>query len=198
MTIPTPAFTSSDVATECGLSTPWASDAAGLLAVLADGALPYTSADLAGRSSADYVPAALAWNDIYSAGGTGGYNAGSTNDQTVTGINATITILVELTGMYCNGSADNAFNGDWSFWAVANGVSTSAISYGGFGGTSTSFTFTVANNQVVSFVSQLLVSDQLDGAASGQGGAATVTIKNQSSGNTVLDTFAVYLSASNP
>lgn len=53
MAIPTPAFTSSDVATECQLTTPWSSSHANILATLADGALPYTSAELAGRTFPD-------------------------------------------------------------------------------------------------------------------------------------------------
>jgi hypothetical protein len=151
-----------------------------------------------GASSVDLVPDATAWNDIYQTGSSGGSTSGSANTVTVTGINTSITLSITLTGGYCNGAADNAFNATVDIWAVVNGVESTYIS-----GTHTdsfsvtTFNISVSNNSTVYFAGILSVSDALEGAASGQAGG-TITVRNVSSGNTVLDTFAVYLTAGAP
>lgn len=151
-----------------------------------------------GASSVDLVPDATAWNDIYQTGSTGGTTSGSANTVTVTGINTSITLSVTLTGGYCNGAADNGFNADINIWAVVNGVQSSNITGGQTDSFSpTTFNITVSNNTTVYFAATLNVSDTLDGAASGQAGG-TITVRNVSSGSTVLDTFSVYLTAGAP
>lgn len=200
MTIPTPAFTSADVASECSLSTPWASNAAGLLAVLADGAIPYTSADLAGRSSADYVPNALAWSDFSSTtDDQSGGNYVESITQTLAGINQTITLLVDTSSWSCTVSGDQP-SGSGTLDAYVGGSSVASMSLfhsstGANNGTaSRSMTFSVSNGSVVKFGLTMNVSDGIGYANGGTG--ATFSVKNNSSGNTVLDTFVASCGAS--
>lgn len=151
-----------------------------------------------GATAADVVPDAANWNNIYNVDTLGnGISTGNTNTITVTGINTSVTYSVTITGGYCTGSADNGLDASFEIWAIVNGSSSSFIAATNPSSfSSTTFNITVSNNSTVYFVSQLTVSDAVGGAADGQAGG-TITIKNVSNGNTTLDTFTVYNSASN-
>jgi hypothetical protein len=197
MAIPTPAFTSGDVATECSLTPPWAHNAASLLAILADGAVPYTSADLAGRSSSDYIPDAIGWGAIgsHTADDTG-FAYADTSRETLTGVNPSISMTVDTTDaeINCTGSVPNA---NYTLDAYVNGSLVGSVTWSRSGGGQTlglsrSMTFNVPNNATVLFSSTLGIG----GFGNATGGAsATFNVKNASNGNAVLDTFTMATSA---
>jgi hypothetical protein len=98
--------------------------------------------------------------------------------------------------MNCSGSADNGFQGDFTFYGIRNtSIATSELYKSQFGGsTSGSFQVIMQVGDTLEFVGQLSVSDMLDGYASG-GGGCDVSVINLSDGSVVLDTFSVGLTA---
>ena len=199
MAIPTPGFTSANVATEAGISPPWNSNNAAVLALLADGALPYNSADLAGRSGADYIPAAVAWADIAAdddGSGVGMSNYVYTVDQTITGINPAITLEISIPAfnVNCSGSQPSVYG---YFDIYKNATFVTQLSHNkATSGSSTvakSTTLSVSSGDVLAFGVYCEVYTGLLGSSGGGGG--TVSVINQSSSNTVLDTFAFTMSA---
>lgn len=110
----------------------------------------------------DVTPNAVDWTDI-----TGG-GAGTTNTQTISGINTTITLRIE-----------SIYDGYGEFSIYINGTQfdlTFDIQANGF------------SNQSVNNGDQIYFS-----RASSFGSAETVTVKNASDGNVVLDTFTISL-----
>ena len=144
-------------------------------------------------SAADYIPNALAWSDISSTtDDQGGSNYVETATQTLAGINQTITLLVDTSSWSMTVAGAQA-SGSGTLEAIVGGVSVASMSLlnsstGASSGTaSRSMTFTVSSGSVVKFGLSVNVSDGI-GYATGQTGA-TFSVKNNSSGNTVLDTF---------
>ena len=111
----------------------------------------------AGGGGGDVTPNAVNWNDVAAPGG-------STNTQTITGINTAINLTISFTGYYGTG----AFN------VYKNASQTSLADEG------TPFTLSVSNNDQIYFYGSS-VSEQ----------AISVTVTNASDGNTVLDTFTI-------
>lgn len=200
MPIPTPGFTSANVATEAGISPPWNSNNAAVLALLADGALPYNSGDLAGRSATDYIPNAMDWSNIIapddgSGGGTSDYVENS--NQTLAGINAAITLQISVPSFNVNRSGASGGVTAASLDIIKNGTVvstlTKTISGTGSSTTSASTTVSVSSGDTLRFAAYCSVSSALSNASGGGGG--TVSVINQSSSNTVLDTFTFSMSA---
>ena len=193
MPIPSPGFTSADVATEFLFTPPWNSNHPNLLTSLADGAIPYTSAELAGRTLVAFVPnAALNWTDISSTtDDMTGVNNVETNLQVVSGINQTVTIRVDTTNWSCVatglGGFSSAVLSAYVNHTFVNSMSILSSNSGAANGTfANSMTFTVVNNDSIKFVLEV----EVNGTAYNTGETnATFNVKNQSSANTILDTF---------
>jgi hypothetical protein len=196
MAIPTPGFTSAQVATEAGISVPWNSNNASVLALLADGALPYNSADLAGRSGTDYIPAAVDWDDLLGDDYVTGTITVTNSNDTISSINPSISLRANVPSMSvnCTGSGasvtgilsvyvNNTFRTSCTLNKTSPGIVTAARSCD----------FTVNNGDTVYFEAELSAS-AFGSVSAGFDG--TVSILNLSSGNTVLDTFLIGLTTS--
>lgn len=126
-----------------------------------------------GQSVTDVVPDAVNWENV-------GFNDAITlwtyTEKRITGINTAITLKVEY----------NNLQGDL-YYLVGNsqlgndGLSALNPSELGMQLLSPNGTFTVFNNQWISF-----------GANSSETASPWVTVKNVSSGDTVIDTFGVF------
>jgi hypothetical protein len=200
MPIPTPAFSSSDVATECQLTAPWSSNHANVLATLADGALPYSSSELAGRTFPDYVPTAMNWADISAVpdGADAGDSTYAQNaNNTLAGINQTITLRISVPSfeVNCTGSGGPSVDGSLDIIKNNTVVATLNKTRSSAGSTTSqaNTTITVASGDTLRFATYCSVG-AISSTASG-GGGGTVSVINQSSGNTVLDTFVFSMSA---
>jgi len=128
------------------------------LAGKASGAIALS--DFYGKSNTDVTPNAVNWADINVFGVSTGTNA----NQTISGINQTITLSVE--------------------WTVVAGT-LSSFSYRKNSGAYTTMvsggTFTVVNNDTVNF--RVICPN------TGYVELSDITVKNTSDGNAVLDTF---------
>lgn len=151
-------------------------------------------------TAADYVPNALAWSDFSSiTDDESGGNYVESITQTIGGINQTITLLVDTSNWACT-VAGGGSSGSGTLEAFVNGVSVASMSLthastGANNGTaSRSMTFTVSSGSVVKFGLNASVSDVIGYATVSTN--ATFSVKNNSSGNTVLDTFAATCGAS--
>jgi hypothetical protein len=199
MTIPTPGFTSADVATEAGISPPWNSDNAAVLALLADGALPYNSADLAGRSSADYIPNAIDIGNMTSHTADGqGFASVTSNTVTFTGINPSINVTIDTTDAEVNVFASGGGASTYAlFYVYVNSTFVGSFEWsrgtnGQTTGISKTMTVNVPNNGTMYMYGEISIS----AFNNATGGAfATFNVKNASSGNTVLDTLTFSTSA---
>jgi hypothetical protein len=118
-----------------------------------------------GSSGPDVIPNSLNWNDPISAVVTV-----TTNSQTITGIDTTITIQVFVDGLLTDGS--------WSYSYSKNGGSYISID--------NSSTFTVVNND--SLVFRAVASMYY-----GSGAQTVLIIKNQTNSNSTLDTITFAL-----
>jgi len=200
MPIPTPAFTSGDVATECQLTPPWGSAHANILATLLDGALPYTSAELAGRTFADYVPSAMDWANITAVDDgtdTGNSTYAENANNTLAGINQTLTLEISVPSfeVNCTGAGSPSVDGNLDIIKNGSVVATLNKTRSSAGSTTSaaSTTITVVSGDTLRFATYCTVST-IFGVASG-GGGGTVSVINQSSSNTVLDTFVFSMAA---
>lgn len=151
-------------------------------------------------TAADYIPAAVAWSDFSSnTDDLSGYNYVESGTQTITGINQTITLLIDTSSWSCTASGPGP-NASGTLTAYVNGstansVSILSISSGAAAGTfAASMTVSVVSGDVVKFSMDVTVGD-FSGYANG-GTVATWSVKNASSGNTVLDTFVASCGAS--
>jgi len=126
------------------------------LAGVASGAISISN--FYGKSNADYTPNAVDWANIITIGANG-----TNANQTITGINQTVTIKVS--------------------WGNIQGT-ISLVEYrinsGSYVTINNNGTFTVVNNDTVNF--------RVSGAASTYN-YADFTIKNNSTGDSTLDTF---------
>jgi hypothetical protein len=127
-------------------------------------------------SGADVVPNAINWGQATYDVAIPEY---TTTEKQVTGINQTITL--KLTGAWgVNGFVYVRVNST----PLGDGWVTTDPVGDGFSTIAVDGTFTVSNNQYVGFA--------CDGFAFGPGGypfSWTVTVKNNSDGDTILDTF---------
>jgi hypothetical protein len=112
-------------------------------------------------AATDVTPNAVNWNNISS----GGSNA-STNTQTISGINTTITLRVTYT------RDDEAY----TLITYVNGTSVGGAQ------APSNYTFTVSNGDTVYFQ-----------AVGGETDDSSATVTNVSDGNAVLDTFGIDL-----
>jgi hypothetical protein len=119
-----------------------------------------------GSSGPDVIPNSLNWNDP-----TASVLTATTTSQTITGIDTTITILIEVDAMQTDGS--------WSYSYSKNA--------GSYIGISNSSTFTVVNND--SLIFRAVASMYY-----GSGAQTVLIIKNQTNSNSTLDTITFALS----
>jgi len=108
-------------------------------------------------ASADVTPNAVNWNNVAAPGG-------STNTQTITGINTAINLTISYTG-YSVGTF-NVYKNDSEISLTEDNP----------------FTLSVSNNDEIYFY-----------AFSIEVTSISVTVTNASDGNTVLDTFTIYV-----
>lgn len=127
-------------------------------------------------SAADVTPAAVNWANLSfdSESGLYGYS-----EKQITGITQTITLKVELNNSsgftlyyFVSSSASAKVTGDATSTTSPTGFSMNSIANNG--------TFTVTNNQYVTFGASLTCFIQ----------SPVATVKNQSDSNATLDTFA--------
>ena len=109
-----------------------------------------------GGGGGDVTPNAVNWTDVAAPGG-------STNTQTITGINTAINLSISFTGY-----------GAGAFNVYKNDSETSLADEG------SPFTLSVSNNDQIYFYA-VSVGEQ----------TISVTVTNASDGNTVLDTFTI-------
>ncbi|MDB9980616.1 hypothetical protein OAD61_00750 [bacterium] len=110
-----------------------------------------------------FVPDGVNWSNLVTPA-----NSATTNIQTITGINVTITLEVTFTE-----DRDN-----YQLQAIVNGSAMAE----GFVSSPGSFTFTVVNGDTVQFR-----------AVGGDTRNSSATVTNSSDGNVVLDTFVITL-----
>lgn len=118
-------------------------------------------------AATDVIPDTLNWDNP-----TGSIMPLSTISQTITGINTTITIKVNII------QYDNL----WDFWYVKNGGSDVTISNG--------MTFTVANNDTLVFKGST--------GSPFSGVQDALEILNNSDGDTILDTIVFTYDTASP
>jgi hypothetical protein len=130
---------------------------------------------VAAGGGGDVTPNAVNWADLSYDNDSGLYGY---SEKQITGINETITLKVELNNSF--GFTIYYFVSS-SAGAKVSGDATSATSPSGFGMNSiaNNGTFTVTNNQYVTFGATIscFISNPV------------VTVKNQSDSNATLDTF---------
>lgn len=152
-------------------------------------------------TAADYIPAAVAWGDVVSSddgSGTGQSIYTENSNQTFTSITAAITLSISVPSFNVNCSgATPGVSGYLDI--IKNGSVVATLSKSRFTAGSTtsaaSTTVSVASGDTLRFAAYCTVSGGVGGSSGGGGG--TVSIINQSSGNTTLDTFVFTLTASN-
>jgi len=106
-------------------------------------------------ASADVTPNAVNWNDVAAPGG-------STNTQTITGINTAINLTISYTGY--GAGAFNVYKNDSEISLTDDNP----------------FTLSVSNNDQIYFYAVTSAEQTI-----------SVTVTNASDGNTVLDTFTI-------
>jgi hypothetical protein len=141
-------------------------------------------------TAADYVPAAVSWTDFSGAEFITGYVEQFSDTQTITGINTTISLRVDVPSCEVNayGPGGPSFIG--TFTVMVNGGDVNSFTHSriGLGQTisAKSCDFTVTNGQTIQF----RIEGQFSGSFDGGGGFnGTATLKNLSTGGTSLDTF---------
>ena len=149
-----------------------------------------------GASNSDPIPNAFAFTDI-SFNLPGGGGSGTTNTVTITGIVGTITLDFRTTNgsLGAGGSGFVVSNSLTSIYVNGNVVTPNGANQMSLftPNNKTNMTqfqkITVSNNDTIYVEYAINVGgDDLDSA----GGGGTWTVSNDSSGNTVLDTFTIF------
>lgn len=183
------------IATELGVSLPLDLNATNVRALAGKPTGTITMPnDFWGKSNTDYIPDAMAWEDTYNPDdmtGTGQSQTVPVGAQTVSGVTPSITLLISVPSFNVNCSGSGATNITAYLDVIKNGVFSSSITkFRNTTGSTTSSgstTVTVANGDTLDFVASCQVGGGLGGASGGASG--TVSVINQSSSDTVLDTF---------
>lgn len=183
------------IATELGLSLPLELGSAPVrsLAGVPSGNITMP-ADFYGKSAADQIPDAVAWNDVSCSGG---FHSSSANNnlQTITGINTAITLRISMTSpSFFN---DPIGSGSVTLDVMKNGSLAHQFSLQN-----------AASNTEISVSSGDTINFYVAAATSPTGlqpptecsvsASATFTMRNMSSGATVLDSFVASGSTSGP
>lgn len=135
---------------------------------------------MSNSSGSDSIPDAVNWANIGYNGDTGNFTY---SERQITGINTTITLKVQIpiqysgTGVYylVSNTAGDIVSGDAESPAEPFFVGTQILNNG---------TFTVTNNQYVTFGAYTSCFDV----------GVSLTVINQSNGDTTLDTIPFYYS----
>jgi hypothetical protein len=130
---------------------------------------------VSGGGGGDVTPAAVNWADVSydSTLGLFGYT-----ERQITGINTSITLKVQYTALagslvyyYVSNTSGDIVSGDGTSPITPDFYGTAIVNNG---------TLTVSNNQYVTFACDM---------SGGCSDLFTITVKNQSDGDTTLDTF---------
>ncbi len=143
-----------------------------------------------GASAADLIPDALNWTDISaSSTGTSPYTAtGNGNTLTITGINTSISLDIATTNWSTNATGGGTPSVSSTITVKKNGVDANSLTQASIASNqSRNMTLSVSSGDTVQFVVTTTGTKNLSSAAATS--TATWTITNQSSSNTVLDTF---------
>lgn len=145
----------------------------------------------------DYIPNAVDWGNINETG-TFGSAFGSNTNQTIAGINQTITLNISTSNWAASHSGEGV-NSNVTLAVYKNDVFYDAIGFSPFDtgavtGTGTgSMNISVSNGDTVNFLASIDVTTETGSGSATS--AATFSVKNASSGNTQLDTFTINLTA---
>ena len=203
MTLPgSGTITLQDIATELGVSLPLDLNASNVrtLAGVASGNITMPN-DFWGKSNADLIPAAMSWADITSSddgSGAGLSTYVENTNQTLSSINTAITLQISVPSfeVNCSGATPNI---SASLDIIKNGTVAATLNKSRFGtGTTTSSastTISVSSGDTLRFAIYSTVAGGVGGSSGG--GNGTVSVINQSSSNTVLDTFVFVTSCAN-
>lgn len=144
----------------------------------------------------DPVPDGVAWDNIDGQDFFNGYIAVYSNTQTITGINQSITLRVNVPScdVNCSGASAPSVSGTFTVLVNGSGVSAFTHSRTGVGQTfaAKSCDFTVTSGQTVQFFLECSYGGFGEGSAAFNG---TAEIWNLSNGNAVLDTVIFTTSA---
>lgn len=146
--------------------------------------------DFYGASAADLVPDALDWSNIsVSNTGTSPFTTtGNGNTLTITGINTSITLAVNTTNWSTGVSGSGTPQVTSTIYIKKNGSNaTSATVSTVASGQSRGMTVSVSNGDTIQF--SVTTTGTKDTSSISATSTATWTVTNQSSGDTVLDTF---------
>ena len=128
-----------------------------------------------GGGGGDVTPNAVNWATVYN----NEYSVWGYSERQITGIDQTITLQVQIADgagatlyYFVSSSAGAKVSGDGTSATSPSGFSMNSIANNG--------TFTVTNNQYVTF-----------GVETGCNSSPVATVKNQSDSNATLDTFAM-------
>lgn len=203
MTLPASgSITIAQIATELGVALPLDINAANVrtLAGKPTGNVIMPT-DFYGKTAADYVPDAMAWGDITAvddATGGGSSTYAENTNQTLAGINVAITLEISVPSfeVNCSGNLPNVYG---YLDIIKNNIVVGTLSKSRFSAGSTSSaastTVSVSSGDTLKFATYCSVGGSTGGSSGGGGG--TVSVINQSSSNTVLDTFTFSMSATN-
>lgn len=201
MTLPSSGtITLADIATELSVSLPIDLNDSNVraLAGVPSGSIVMPT-DFYGKSNVDLIPGAIDFNNMVSNTSDGfGIAEATSNTVTITGVSEPISITIDSTDIEANVFAlGGGLSTGVSFYVYVNGSYAAGTSWtrttnGQTTGIAKSLTFSVPNNGTI-YVYAIL---QIDGFSDGDGGTSgTFSVKNASSGNAVLDTFTLSLSA---
>lgn len=157
-----------------------------------------------GASNVNYVPAAVNWANISSSTADGsGNNTGSNAAQTITGVIPSITISISTTNWLCAtpGGSSGSKTSSASMSVLKNGttVGSTDISNGATGaeggtGVGSVTVSGLVSGDNISFIMEYTCSN-IGGPDAFGSTSSTWTVKNVSDGDTILDTFTAYVSA---
>jgi hypothetical protein len=190
-----------DIATELGVSLPLDINATNVrtLAGVASGNIVMPT-DFYGKTAADPIPNAMDWANITSVDDgtdTGNSTYVENTNQTLAGINVAITLQISIPSFEVNCSGSGGPSSTSYVDIIKNGTVVGTLSRTKFGaGTTTaavSTTLSVSSGDTLRFATYCIVGTTSLTASGGGGG--TVSVINQSSSNTVLDTFTFATSA---
>jgi hypothetical protein len=139
-------------------------------------------------TAADYIPTAFNINNVSVSGTT--YAVQDSNTVTITGITTAISLTIDTTDANVNTT-----NGATTLtvYALVNAVEAGSITWtrstnGSSTAISRSMSISVSNNDTLTISADVAGSGISAGSG---GGGATISIKNASSSNTVLDTLTI-------
>ena len=130
---------------------------------------------VAGGGGADVTPNAVNWADIYFDGGAGEWYY---TEKQITGINQTITLKVQYISLFGSELYYFVSNSPAAIIPGGGGIDGVAPTNLGMNIIANNGTFTVSNNEYVTFGANVVCGEN-----------TTITVKNQSDGDSTMDTM---------